>query len=73
MEENADSAFSDILQKSKDIHVAIETLGDLDKPENIIADQDGTSGDLDSERRTSIEGLEYSTNNNIEANAGYGE
>ncbi|CAG2207054.1 unnamed protein product [Mytilus edulis] len=73
LEENADSAFSDILQKSKDIHVAIETLGDLDKPENKMADQDGTPGDLDSERRTSIEGMEYSTNNNIEANAGYGE
>ncbi|XP_071171848.1 rho guanine nucleotide exchange factor 18-like isoform X42 [Mytilus edulis] len=71
LEENADSSFSDILQKSKDIHVAIETLGDLDKPENEMADQDGTPGDLDSERRTSIEGMEYSTNNNIEANAGY--
>ncbi|XP_052101196.1 rho guanine nucleotide exchange factor 28-like isoform X2 [Mytilus californianus] len=71
LEENADSTLNDILQKSKDIHVAIETLGDLDKPENKMADQDGTQGDLDSERRASIEGMEYSTNNNIEANAGY--
>ncbi|XP_063434226.1 rho guanine nucleotide exchange factor 28-like isoform X7 [Mytilus trossulus] len=71
MEENADSAFSDILQKSKDIHVAIETLGDLNTSENKMADHDGTPGDLDSERRTSIEGMEYSTNNNIEPNAGY--
>lgn len=74
MEENSDSKFDDIVQKSRDIHVVMETLGNFENPENKEADQDGLQGDLDDkERRSSIERMEFGSNNNVEVSAGYGK
>ena len=72
LEENSDSKFDDIVQKSRDIHVVMETLGNFENPENKEADQDGLQGDLDFiERRSSVETMEFGTNNNVEVSAGY--
>jgi hypothetical protein len=48
----------------RDIHVVMETLGNFENPENKEADQDGLQGDLDfTERRSSVETMEFGTNN----------